>query len=75
MTIRYQALSWDFSRHEPARVDRAAQQLANDIKSIMPNSGGPTAAQTVCPILNRNATTWVCRMPNSSAWAATSRPR
>ena len=43
----YLALRWDFSRHEPARVDRAAQQLANDIKSIMLNSGGPTAAQTV----------------------------
>jgi HAMP domain-containing protein len=52
--IRYAALRYDFSRHEPARVDRAAQQLANDVKSIMLNSGGPMAAQTVYPILNRN---------------------
>ena len=54
MAIRYAALRWDFSRQEPVRVERAAQQLANDVKSIMLNSGGPTAAQTVYPILNRN---------------------
>ena len=54
MSIRYAALRYDFSRQEPTRVDRAAQQLANDIKSIMLNSGGPLAAQTVYPILNRN---------------------
>lgn len=54
MAIRYAALRWDFSRQEPVRVERAAQQLANDVKAIMLNSGGPTAAQTVYPILNRN---------------------
>ena len=54
LAIRYAALRWDFNRQEPARVDRAAQQLANDVKSIMLNSGGPNAAQTVYPILNRN---------------------
>ena len=52
--IRYGALVYDFRHAEPARVDRAASQLANDVKSIMLNSGGPTAAQTVYPILNRN---------------------
>ena len=54
LAIRYAALRWDFSRAEPGRVQRAAQQLANDIKSIMLNSGGPMAARTVYPILNRN---------------------
>lgn len=54
LAIRYAALRWDFSQHEPARVDRAAEQLANDVRSIMLNSGGPNAAQTVYPILNRN---------------------
>jgi hypothetical protein len=54
MAIRYAALRWDFARAEPQRVVRAAEQLANDIRSIMLNSGGPTAAQTVYPILNRN---------------------
>ena len=52
--LRYAALRDDFSRQEPVRVDRAAQQLANDVKAIMLNSGGPLAAQTVYPILNRN---------------------
>jgi methyl-accepting chemotaxis protein len=54
MAIRYAVLRWDFARAEPQRVDRAAQQLANDIRSIMLNAGGPVAAQTVYPILNRN---------------------
>lgn len=54
LAIRYASLRYDFSEREPARVEQAAQQLANDVKSIMLNSGGPTAAQTVYPILNRN---------------------
>lgn len=54
LAIRYAALRWEFSRQEPERVERAARQLANDVKSIMLNSGGPLAAQTVYPILNRN---------------------
>ncbi|MBC7942336.1 MAG: methyl-accepting chemotaxis protein, partial [Chitinophagaceae bacterium] len=54
LAIRYAALRQDFSQNEPARVERAAEQLANDVKSIMINSGGPTAAQTVYPILDRN---------------------
>ncbi len=52
--IRYGVVLYEFRNLEPERVDRAAQQLATDIKSIMLNSGGPTAAQTVYPILNRN---------------------
>jgi HAMP domain-containing protein len=52
--IRYAALLYDFRSAEPARVQRAAGQLAEDVKSIMLNAGGPTAAQTVYPILNRN---------------------
>ncbi len=52
--IRYAVVLYEFRHSEPARVDQAATQLANDIKSIMLNSGGPTAAQTVYPILNRN---------------------
>ena len=54
MGIRYALLRYDFAIKEQARVDQAAQQLANDVKSIMLNSGGPLAAQTVYPILNRN---------------------
>ena len=47
-------LRYDFSRHEPARGGRAASQLATDVRWIMLNSGGPMAARTVHPILNRN---------------------
>jgi methyl-accepting chemotaxis protein len=54
MGIRYALVRYDFASKEQARVDQAAQQLANDVKSIMLNSGGPLAAQTVYPILNRN---------------------
>ena len=54
LAIRYLALRWDFAQSEPKRVELAAQQLANDVKSIMLNSGGPLAAQTVYPILDRN---------------------
>lgn len=52
--IRYAVLLYDFRTAEPGRVERAATQLGNDVKSIMLNSGGPTAAQTVYPILDRN---------------------
>ena len=54
MSIRYALVRYDFASKEQTRVDQAAQQLANDVKSIMLNSGGPLAAQTVYPILNRN---------------------
>jgi methyl-accepting chemotaxis protein len=54
MSIRYAVVRLEFANKEQARVDLAAQQLANDVKSIMLNSGGPLAAQTVYPILNRN---------------------
>lgn len=52
--IRYAALLYQFRTAEAERVARAAEQLAGDVKSIMLNSGGPLAAQTVYPILNRN---------------------
>ncbi len=54
MGLRYMVLRYDFVDKEQARVDQAAHQLANDVKSIMLNSGGPMAARTVYPILNRN---------------------
>ena len=53
-SIRYAVLRYDFSQLEPARVERAAERLGNDIKSIMLNAAGPTAALTIYPILNRN---------------------
>ncbi|MFM7698983.1 MAG: HAMP domain-containing protein [Limnohabitans sp.] len=52
--IRYAVVVYDFKNNEPQLVERAAHQLADDVKSIMLNSGGPTAARTVYPIMNRN---------------------
>lgn len=52
--IRYLSLKYEFKTTEQTRVDRAAQRLAEDIRAIMLNSGGPVAAQTVFPILDRN---------------------
>ena len=49
MGIRYALMRYDFAIKEQARVDQAAQQLANDVKSIMLNSGGPLAAQSKRP--------------------------
>jgi methyl-accepting chemotaxis protein len=54
MGVRYALVRYEFSSKEQTRVNLAAQQLANDVKSIMLNSGGPLAAQTVYPILDRN---------------------
>ena len=54
MGIRYAVVRYDYASKEQARIDQAANELANDVKSIMLNSGGPLAAQTVYPILNRN---------------------
>jgi len=54
LAIRYAVVVYDFKSNEPQRVERSAEQLANDVKSIMLNSGGPIAAQTVYPILDRN---------------------
>jgi methyl-accepting chemotaxis protein len=54
MGIRYAVMRFDYASKEQERVQQAAIQLTNDVKSIMLNSGGPLAAQTVYPILNRN---------------------
>ena len=54
LAIRYASMAYEFRNSEQVRIDRSAQQLADDIRSIMLNSGGPTAARTVYPILDRN---------------------
>ena len=54
MGVRYASMSYEFQTTEQERVNTAAKQLADDVKAIMLNSGGPVAAQTVYPILDRN---------------------
>ena len=52
--IQYAAMVYKLQTTEQSRIDASAQGLADDIKAIMLNSGGPTAAQTIYPILRRN---------------------
>ena len=52
--IQYASMVYKFQTTEQSRIDASAQGLADDIKAIMLNSGGPTAAQTIYPILRRN---------------------
>ena len=35
-------------------MQQVADKLSNDIRSIMLNAGGPTAARTIYPIIDKN---------------------
>jgi hypothetical protein len=43
-----------FAREDRAATEEAAEQLARDVKDIMLNRGGPVAARTGYPIIQRN---------------------
>ena len=52
--LRYAAILYEFKNNEPVRVQQVADKLSNDIRSIMLNAGGPTAARTINPIIDQN---------------------
>ncbi len=52
--LRYGALLWDFHRTDRVAAEVRAEVLAADVRSIMINEGGPVAARTIYPILERN---------------------
>ena len=52
--FRFSLVWYDFHNESRGKTERAAEQLAEDLRSIMLNSGGPVAARTVYPILQRN---------------------
>ncbi len=52
--VRYLMIVYDFEYNEPKRIERVADSLSNDIRSIMLNAGGPTAARTIYPIIDKN---------------------
>ena len=52
--LRYAAILYEFKNNEPSRVQDIADTLSNDIRSIMLNAGGPTAARTIYPIIDKN---------------------
>ncbi len=54
LTARYLIIVYEFRNNEPQRVKEVAQSLSNDIRSIMLNAGGPTAARTIYPIIDKN---------------------
>lgn len=52
--IRYTLVVYDFNTDFKASTQRAAERLANDVRAIMLNQGGPVAVRTVYPILRKN---------------------
>lgn len=51
MGIRFGLVVLEFENKVQQETEIAAKQLAEDVKSIMLNSGGPVAARTVYPIM------------------------
>ena len=52
--VRYALVLWNFETIQKDRTQAAAEKLAEDVRSIMLNRGGPVAARTVYPILERD---------------------
>ncbi|TVP70730.1 MAG: methyl-accepting chemotaxis protein [Rhodobacteraceae bacterium] len=53
-TLKAGLVYYDFRVNGPGQVESAAGDLAENVHSIMRNEGGPVAARTVYPIINRN---------------------
>jgi hypothetical protein len=51
---RYLLAQHRFGTEDREATELAAERLASDVKDIMLNSGGPVAARTVYPIIERN---------------------
>jgi hypothetical protein len=51
---RYLLAQHQFANEDREATELAAERLASDVKDIMLNSGGPVAARTVYPIIERN---------------------
>lgn len=52
--VRYAVVLWQYETVQKERTQAAAEKLAEDVRSIMLNRGGPVAARTVYPILQRD---------------------
>ena len=51
---RYALVLWNYETVAKQETRRAAENLAGDLRAIMLNRGGPVAARTVYPILERD---------------------
>ena len=58
MGIRYALVRYDYASKEQARIDQAAQKLANDVKSIMLNSGGHWLLKLCTPYSIETLMSW-----------------
>lgn len=54
MGLRFGVVIYRFQASAPQQTEAAAERLASDVRMIMLNRGGPVAARTVYPILDRN---------------------
>lgn len=52
--VRFALVIYQFETRKPEQVALAADRLAENVRSIMLNRGGPVAARTVYPIIRRN---------------------
>jgi len=52
---RYALARYEFATADLEATELAAERLAGDVKDIMLNSGGPVAARTVYPIIQRHS--------------------
>ena len=53
-SIKAGLVVYEFAVNGEAEVEDRAEQVAENVRSIMLNSGGPVAARTVYPIMERN---------------------
>ncbi len=54
LSLRFGLVLYGFHRRAGADAQIAAERLADDVRSIMLNRGGPVASRTVYPILQRS---------------------
>ena len=52
---RYALARYEFATADLEATELAAERLAGDVKDIMLNSGGPVAARTVYPVIQRHS--------------------
>ena len=53
-TLKAGKVYWDYHSNGEAQAATVAEELVSNVESIMRNSGGPVAASTLYPILDKN---------------------
>jgi len=55
-TVKASKVYWDYEANGQSQALEVAEELADNVRSIMTNAGGPVAARTMYPILEKNWT-------------------